>query len=94
MPLAHISLNITSLPTSKAFYLALLKPLGYDVYKEFDTVMGMAPKMGAPDFWLHVCPEEAKKAASGKEGAKVQKTHVAFQAKSKAEVRAFYEAGL
>lgn len=92
MPIAHISLPVTSLETSKTFYTAVLKPLGYEIYKEFDAVIGMAPKMGAPDFWMHLCPEAEKKV--GKEGVKVQKTHIAFQGASKAMVRAFYEAAL
>jgi len=44
MPLAYISLPVTSLKASKAFYLDVLKPLGYEVYKEFDTVIGKCPK--------------------------------------------------
>jgi catechol 2,3-dioxygenase-like lactoylglutathione lyase family enzyme len=91
MPLAHISLPVTDLKASKTFYLSLLKPLGYEIYKEFDAVIGMAPKMGAPDFWMHVCPEAEKKAGGA---LKVQKTHVAFQASSKGDVHAFYEAAL
>jgi catechol 2,3-dioxygenase-like lactoylglutathione lyase family enzyme len=87
MPIAHISLAVTDLKASKAFYLALLKPLGYELYKEFDMVIGLGPKQGAPDLWLHKCPDE-------KPGATVHKTHVAFQASSQQKVHAFYEAAL
>ena len=90
MPLAHISLPVSSLSSSKAFYEAALKPLNYGVYMSLDATVGFAPKYGGPDFWIHQCPEEEKK---GK-GKQVQKTHVAFVGKSHAQVKAFYEHAL
>lgn len=50
MPLAHISLPVSSLPESTAFYTSLLKPLGYEVSLSFDGAVGFAPRFGAPDF--------------------------------------------
>jgi catechol 2,3-dioxygenase-like lactoylglutathione lyase family enzyme len=89
MPIAHISLPVRDLQASKAFYLAALAPLGYGVFKEFESVIGMGPKNAAPDLWLHKCPEEK----AGTEAA-VAKTHVAFSASRKADVHKFYAAAL
>ena len=89
MPLAHISLPVSSLAESTAFYTTLLAPLNYTIYLSLDSTIGLGPKYGAPDFWLHHCP---KLAEGEKEG--VSKTHVCFAAGSKAQVRSFYEAGL
>jgi catechol 2,3-dioxygenase-like lactoylglutathione lyase family enzyme len=86
MPLAHISLPVSSLADSTAFYTTVLAPLGYTVYLSLDETVGMGPKYGNPDFWLHHCPKD------GKEG--LSKTHVAFAAPSQKAVHAFYEAGL
>ncbi|PMD66155.1 uncharacterized protein K444DRAFT_607587 [Hyaloscypha bicolor E] len=89
MPLAHVSLPVSSLSESTAFYTTLLAPLGYGIYLSLEETVGMGPKYGAPDFWLHHCPKE-------KEGEKegVSKTHICFSASSQKQVKAFYEAGL
>jgi catechol 2,3-dioxygenase-like lactoylglutathione lyase family enzyme len=89
MPIAHISLPVSSLPTSTAFYEAALKPLNYAVFRSFDATVGFAPKYGGPDFWIHRCPETEKRGEKD-----VQKTHVAFIGKSRGEVKAVYEAAL
>jgi hypothetical protein len=88
MPLAHVSLPVTDLQASKAFYLNALKPLGYGLFLELDNTVGLGPKNANPDFWLHKCPDE--KSAR----AKTQKTHVAFQAPSRSTVHAFHETAL
>ena len=88
MPLAHVSLPVTDLQASKAFYLNALKPLGYDLFMELDTTIGLGPKHANPDFWLHKCPDEKP------DGATTQKTHVAFQAPSRSTVHAFHSAAL
>jgi catechol 2,3-dioxygenase-like lactoylglutathione lyase family enzyme len=88
MPLAHVSIPVSDLKASKAFYLNALQPLGYGLFMEVATTIGMGPKYGNPDFWVHKCPDE-------KDGdAKLQKTHVAFQASSRKVVHAFHEAAL
>jgi catechol 2,3-dioxygenase-like lactoylglutathione lyase family enzyme len=91
MPLAHVSLPVSSLSASTAFYTTLLAPLGYGIYLSLEETVGMGPKYGAPDFWLHHCPtqKEGEKAGGG-----VSKTHVCFNASSQKQVKAFYEAGL
>lgn len=87
MPISHVSLPVSSLPTATAFYVAVLKPLNYDVFMKLDATVGFAPKYGGPDFWIHRCPEE-------KGQKEVQKTHVAFVGKTRAQVRKFYETAL
>jgi catechol 2,3-dioxygenase-like lactoylglutathione lyase family enzyme len=81
-----ISLPVSSLEESSAFYQKLLASLGYGIYLSLEETVGMGPKYGNPDFWLHHCPKD------GKEGN--SKTHVAFAASSQKQVHAFYEAGL
>lgn len=88
MPLAHVSLPVSDLQASKAFYLNALKPLGYEIFMEFDNSIGMGPKRANPDFWMHKCRDEKSS------DAKVQKTHVAFQASSRSVVHAFHEIAL
>ena len=86
MPLAHVSLPVTSLAASTDFYLAALKPLGYGVFMKLDATVGMNTKYAGPDFWLHACPEAKEKGVS--------KTHVAFVGSSKRAVQEFYDAAL
>ena len=86
MPIAHISVPVRDLEVSKTFYLRALGPLGYVVFKEFESVIGLAPKNGAPDLWLHKCIE-------AKDGA-AAKTHVAFLGSSHGQVKAFYDAAV
>lgn len=89
MPISHVSLPVSSLDESTAFYLSVLAPLKYQIYMKTDNgkTVGMSPKHGAPDFWLHCCAE--KKAGEGRGVA-----HVAFVAPSKKVVQEFYDAAL
>jgi catechol 2,3-dioxygenase-like lactoylglutathione lyase family enzyme len=78
--LDHIGLTVTDLARSKAFYGQALAPLGYSVIMSFDDAagLGVAPK---PDFWI----------GAGTPGGTV---HVAFAARTRAEVDAFHRAAL
>ncbi|KAF8858871.1 Glyoxalase/Bleomycin resistance protein/Dihydroxybiphenyl dioxygenase [Acephala macrosclerotiorum] len=87
MPIAHISLPVSSLSASTAFYLAALKPLGYDVFMKHENTVGLTIKYDGPDFWLHYCPE------TGNEKG-ISKTHIAFKGNSQKAVREFYQAAL
>jgi catechol 2,3-dioxygenase-like lactoylglutathione lyase family enzyme len=78
--LDHITLRVHDLAASKAFYTALLAPLGYEVVMDFPEGLGMGVG-GKPDFWL-----TEDKVASPQ--------HVAFAAPSRAAVDAFHAAGL
>ena len=77
----HIGLSVSDGAKSKAFYVAALAPLGYKIIKEFPewNVVGMGQDM--PDFWI-----------SQKE--KPGSAHVAFGAKTRAEVDEFYKVAL
>ncbi len=78
----HIGLHIKDIETSKAFYVAALKPLGYKINAEFPEwgVVGMGTSENS-DFWI-----------SGK--GTQNSVHVAFGAKTHEEVDAFYEAAI
>jgi catechol 2,3-dioxygenase-like lactoylglutathione lyase family enzyme len=53
----------------RAFYLSILAPLGYSIYKEdVPKYCGMGKKNAGPDFWLHC----------GGDDDRPGKTHVAF----------------
>jgi catechol 2,3-dioxygenase-like lactoylglutathione lyase family enzyme len=78
----HIGLSVGDYQASKAFYLAALGPLGYGLVMEIAEA-GPAAGLGAagkPDLWI----------AGG--GATTPRTHIAFRARDRATVRAFYEA--
>jgi len=86
--LDHIGLAVADMERAKAFYQAALKPLGLDVVMEVtaeetgaDAHAGFGEN-GRPFFWIGT-------------GAKPRGgTHVAFAAQTRAEVEAFYRAGL
>ena len=78
--LDHITLRVHDLAASKAFYLSVLKPLGYEVVMDFPEGLGMGVG-GKPDFWLT-------------EDRVASPQHVAFAAPSRAAVDAFHAAGL
>jgi len=83
----HTGLNVSDYQKSKAFYLAALAPLGYQVVMELPSSivpdgglgLGVPPK---PDFWV----------AGGKPN--VPPLHVAIRAENRAQVDAFYKAAL
>ncbi len=83
----HTGLNVSNYAKSKAFYLAALAPLGYQLIKELPPQfapegavgLGVPPKS---DFWI----------AGGKPQS--PPLHVAFRAPSRAAVDAFYKAAI
>lgn len=78
----HVGLHVGDIGKSKSFYDTALAPLGYALMSEFPQwkVVGYGWD-GKPDFWL--TGDGAEKAS-----------HVAFMAKDKPMVEAFYQAGL
>jgi catechol 2,3-dioxygenase-like lactoylglutathione lyase family enzyme len=76
----HISLHVTELKRSRAFYLAALAPLDYEIILEFPFAVGFGVKP-KPDFWL----------AEGHSG---KTTHVAFRAATRKLVDAFFAAAM
>ena len=80
----HIGLSVADYERSTAFYLAALAPLGYQLFMEIPEA-GPHAGFGAggkPDFWI----------TKGK--ATMPPVHVAFGAKDRATVRAFYDAAI
>jgi catechol 2,3-dioxygenase-like lactoylglutathione lyase family enzyme len=83
----HTGLNVSDYGKAKAFYLAALAPLGYQLVMELPTSIlpqggmgfGVPPK---PDFWV----------AGG--SPNVPPLHVAFRAQNRAQVDAFYRAAM
>ncbi len=76
----HVTLRVHDLAASKAFYAALLRPLGYAVIADYPEVAGLGAG-GKPDLWLAADPAAAPQ-------------HLAFAAASRAAVDAFHAAGL
>jgi catechol 2,3-dioxygenase-like lactoylglutathione lyase family enzyme len=80
----HIGLTVCDYERSKAFYAAALAPLAYQLVMEV-TEVGPWAGFGAggkPDFWI------------GQGEATTPRLHVAFRARDRATVRAFYAAAL
>ncbi|WP_196259340.1 VOC family protein [Pelagibacterium limicola] len=80
----HFGLSVADYETSKAFYDKVLPVLGYTRLAEFEIPRGKIAGYGdgKPDFWI-----EAGGRCSGK-------LHIAFAAKSRADVDAFHAAAL
>ncbi len=78
----HISLSVTDFETSKSFYQNALAPLGYTVVREFGGNVAGFGEGGKPDFWM----------GGGEKNPKP--THIAFRAKTRAIVDAFYRAAI
>lgn len=87
--LDHVGFPVKDFERSKAFYLAVLAPLGYGLTLEVTPEMtggtdrhaGFGPP-GRPQFWIGT--------GSGLQG----RLHVAFAATTRANVDAFYQAAL
>ncbi|TNF91971.1 MAG: VOC family protein [Gammaproteobacteria bacterium] len=77
--IAHTTLHVSDYMKSKAFYIQALSPLGYTNNMEEGEAAGFNDGKNT-DFWI--IRDE------------VVPTHVAFEAKSRQEVEAFYKAAL
>ena len=77
----HIGFSVADFAASRAFYVAALAPLGIGVEMDFGDTVGLGRK-GNPQLWF---------GAGGKPAGRL---HLAFTAKNRAEVKAFYEAAL
>jgi catechol 2,3-dioxygenase-like lactoylglutathione lyase family enzyme len=76
----HIGIPVTQIKRSIEFYTKALAPLGYTMIMSFDEAAGFGIDK-KPDFWIGVHD-------------KAQTAHVAFAAKGRQQVRAFYEAAI
>jgi catechol 2,3-dioxygenase-like lactoylglutathione lyase family enzyme len=82
MVIDHLGLGVADYERSKAFYLAALAPLGIGIAMEVPDHMACGfGREGKPEFWI----------AAGEAASSV---HVAFVAKSRDLVDAFYKAAL
>jgi len=79
--LDHVTLHVSDLAASKAFYTAALAPLGYAVVMEFPQAAGLGVG-GKPDFWIAIG------------GPTKPQAHVAFHAADRVTVDAFYAAAI
>lgn len=86
--LDHLGFPVSDYQRAKAFYLKALAPLGYGLVMEVDqqkergySAAGFGIT-GKPDFWI------------GGEGKLNKPVHIAFAARDRAAVDAFYKAAL
>ncbi len=82
--IAHASIAVADYQKSKEFYTKALEPLGYTLSSPMDEYKAAGFNDGASkntDFWI-----------GQKENA--QAGHIAFEAKNKEQVEAFYNAAL
>lgn len=87
--LDHIGINVSDFARSKAFYVAALAPLGYTIRKEHPNAAGFGGAEAEAglvdpggDFWISQGPPQEPR------------VHIAFNARSRALVDAFYKAAL
>lgn len=72
----HLTVRVRDLQKSKAFFAKALAPLGYEVLMEFGEFVGLGAEK-KPDLWI----------APGKQ----EPLHLAFAAKDRKSVEAFYK---
>ncbi|KAF2481915.1 hypothetical protein BDY17DRAFT_299922 [Neohortaea acidophila] len=82
MPVSHLGLTVSDLPSATAFYLATLAPLGYRYIASRGGDVGLG--IHEADFFLR----------QAERGTPITPTHVAFAANDRITVRSCYTAGL
>ena len=90
MLIDHFTLTVSDYAKSKAFYEKALAPLGVKVLMDFGKACGMGREQ-KPDFWLGAGPASFQKP---EHLSPITPVHIAFTARSRDEVRAFYEAAI
>jgi catechol 2,3-dioxygenase-like lactoylglutathione lyase family enzyme len=88
--LDHYSVNVSSYARSKAFYEKALAPLGIKVLMEYGKGCGFG-REHKPEFWIG---EGAAAFQKPEHLEIITPVHVAFTARSRGEVDAFYKAAL
>jgi catechol 2,3-dioxygenase-like lactoylglutathione lyase family enzyme len=76
----HIGIAVSDYQKSKKFYETALKPINYELIREFENVGGFGENK-KPDFWIA-------------QGEATQELHVAFACDTREKVDAFYKAAL
>jgi catechol 2,3-dioxygenase-like lactoylglutathione lyase family enzyme len=88
--LDHVTLVVSDYAKSKAFYTKALAPLGIEPIMDFGQACGFGQKP-KPDFWIGTGPASFQKAEQLRI---ITPTHIAFAARNRAEVDAFYKAAM
>jgi catechol 2,3-dioxygenase-like lactoylglutathione lyase family enzyme len=88
--LDHVTLTVSDYLRSRTFFEKALAPLGIVRIMEFGEACGFG-RDGKPDFWLGSGPSSFQKAEHLR---LITPTHIAFTAKDRAQVDAFYAAAL
>jgi catechol 2,3-dioxygenase-like lactoylglutathione lyase family enzyme len=78
----HLSLQVRDVPTSAAFYDAVLAPIGSGRQREFGEVLAYG--VDRPEFWLGPTTTEGE----------AREVHLAFRAPNRAAVVAFHDAAV
>lgn len=86
--LDHVSLGVSDMKRSQAFYDRALKPLGLVRVLDFPGGSGYGASKARPVFWIGAPIDAGRPVAAG--GG----THVAFTAPNRKAVDAFHEAAL
>lgn len=90
MSLDHVSVGVSNMKRSKAFYDAVLAPLGLKIVMPVEIngqLLGAGYGSDHPSFWIGL-PHDHKAASMG------NGVHIAFRAETREAVDAFYLAAL
>lgn len=82
----HVSIGVSDLERSAAFYDAVLGALGHERFMEKPGTTSWRPAGGGPAFWINQRDDLTVVADDGR--------HVAFAARSAMQVDAFYETAI
>jgi catechol 2,3-dioxygenase-like lactoylglutathione lyase family enzyme len=88
--LDHVGINVSDYARSKAFYERALAPLGISIAMEYGQGGGFG-RDGKPALWISKGPSAFQKP---EHLSTITPIHVAFVARSRAEVDAFYREAL
>jgi catechol 2,3-dioxygenase-like lactoylglutathione lyase family enzyme len=88
--LDHVTLVVSDYARSKTFYQKALAPLGIVPIMDFGQACGFGHGQ-KPDFWIGVGPASFQKAEQLRV---ITPTHIAFAARNREEVDAFYKAAM
>lgn len=86
----HVTLMVSDYKRSRAFYEKALAPLGIKPLMDFGQACGFG-RENKPDFWLGTGPTSFQ---TPDHLRVITPTHIAFVAKSREDVQAFYRAAL
>jgi catechol 2,3-dioxygenase-like lactoylglutathione lyase family enzyme len=89
--LDHVSLPVSDFARAKAFYQQVLAPLGISVLMDMGDFAAGFGRDGKPDFWIGAGPASFQPPDTL---ARITPVHLAFAARSTAEVDGFYRAAL